>query len=518
MSEPWDLIVIGGGITGAGLFLEAAKRGLQVVLFEASDFSSGTSSRSTKLVHGGLRYLRNGHLRLTYESVRERERLLREGAGLVEPLGFYLASFDRVSPWLYGMGLAAYDLFGGRWAHTRHTREEVFRRVPPLSGAPLRMAHHYYDASTDDCRLVFRALQDGTRLGGIALNYARVTGLVRTRDGRVRGVRVRDEAPDGGSDHEVIGKAVVNATGVWADSFRSELGKPTRLRTIRGSHLVFPHDRFPLREAVTLTHPRDGRVLFAVPWEGVTLLGTTDQDHPHALKAPFMSEGEAHYLEEALAFAFPSLALSRTDALSSYAGVRAVVGTGAKDPSKESRDHLLLSESDLVTIMGGKLTTFRLMALDVLSLLAPRLGIVEPDRNEGPLFLPLEIAPPLPGVAERDKTRLLGRYGATASMLASHPDRRTVPGTQIRYGELFHAMREESVVHLDDLLLRRTRLGLLLPRGGDALLLELAPSAQALLGWDETRWESEVQRYRRIVRQEHNPEGGTYVSRSGDSA
>ncbi|HEY2512162.1 MAG TPA: FAD-dependent oxidoreductase, partial [Polyangiaceae bacterium] len=267
------MVVVGGGITGAGILAEAARTGLKALLVEAKDFASGTSSRSTKLVHGGLRYLRQGQIRVTRESVVERERLMQEARGLVRPLGFWLTTFegDRMPGWMFGLGLAMYDALAGKWEHERHDAGELVRRVPPLGGAKIRGAYHYFDGQTDDARLVVRVLREAVTRGGIALNYARATNVLRTTDGRVRGVVVEDASGGTSRSAEVQARVVINATGAWADDLRVKMGGERRLRPIRGSHLVLAGTRLPLEQAISMLHPRDGRAVFAIPWEGVTL-------------------------------------------------------------------------------------------------------------------------------------------------------------------------------------------------------------------------------------------------------
>jgi glycerol-3-phosphate dehydrogenase len=503
-TEAWDLVVVGGGITGAGILAESSKLGLKTILVEARDFASGTSSRSTKLVHGGLRYLRNAQFRLTRESVTERERLLGEASGLVMPLGFTIASLadDRMPGWMFGAGLVIYDVLAKKWAHERWSAKKVVDRCPPLAGAPLKGGYHYYDAQTDDARLVVRVLREAVRRGGTALNYARAEGLLRDRKGKVRGVAVGDTSGETSRTAEVKARAVINATGVWADDLRVRLGADRRLRAIRGSHLVFPAARLPIPEAVSLLHPRDHRFVFAVPWEGVTLFGTTDIDHPADLDTePRISDEEAGYLLEAAQRVFPSLKLTSDDVRSTFAGVRGVVGTGARDPSKESREHALWSENGLLTVTGGKLTTFRLMALSALRALdgdlvdkarVKRQGRILDDAGEAEV--PVSRRSVLSPVAA---TRLVGRHGADAAQLLRMGEGADQPidGTMTLWGELTWAARAEGVVHLDDLLLRRTRLGLLLEKGGAGFFPRIRQLVQKELGWDDARWEKEVAAY-----------------------
>lgn len=512
LAHPWDVVVIGGGITGAGIFREAARAGLRVLLVEARDFACGTSSRSSKLVHGGLRYLKNAQLRVTVESVGERERLLEEGRGLVQPLGFLYVHFhgDKVPPWMFGAGLAIYDLLGLKWGHKRYDNEGILHLAPHLTTENLAGGFRYFDAQTDDARLVLRVIREGVADGGVALNYAPVTGLPRRRDGQVCGVRLRDASPAGGGrDAEVQAHVVINATGAWADGLRRQIGGDERLRQLRGSHLVFSARRFPLTRAISFAHPTDQRPVFAIPWEGVTLFGTTDVDHDAPnLHDPGMSSAEMDYLFTGLTAAFPALALAEEDVVSTFAGIRPVIDTGKADPSKESREHVLWREDGLLTVAGGKLTTFRVMAHDALNQVRRELpgkpAFRERDRV---LDEPADPGSLADGLQPGMKLRLAGRYGRDmpALLAAAAPHELTFIADSINlWAELRWAARAEGVVHLEDLLLRRVRLGLLLPRGGLDCLHEIRAIAQPELGWDDARWQQEETAYRQLCRQRYN--------------
>ncbi|HEX4418963.1 MAG TPA: glycerol-3-phosphate dehydrogenase/oxidase [Kofleriaceae bacterium] len=505
LSEPWDLVVVGGGITGAGVLHQAVQQGLRVLLVEAKDFAYGTSSRSTKLVHGGLRYLRQAQFKVTHESLRERERLMREAPGLVNDLGFSLASFpgDSVSPWKYGLGLAIYDVLAGKWQHQKLTRHEMIALHPELEGSDVRSGYLYHDARTDDARLVVRVLREATRAGGVALNYARVEDLVRDGEGTVVGVRIRDEAP--GPDHgrvaEVMCKVTVNATGVWADELRAQAGAAPRMRKIRGSHITFRYDRLPVPGALSLLHPSDGRSVFVVPWEGVTIFGTTDKDHAPALsEEPRITDEEVDYLLACVQRAFPARELTHSDVIGSWAGVRPVINTGKADPSKESREHAIWQEHGLLTVAGGKLTTFALMARDTLKAVAPVLGKPGPRAR---VFEEPHVPSWPAALDDGMRLRLLGRYGQDAAPLtapaAEDPSLLEPIGDSLAtWAELVHAARHEAIIHLEDLLLRRVRLGFLLPRGGLDQIDRIRALAQPALGWDDARWASEQAAYAQL--------------------
>jgi len=505
LQDSWDVIIVGGGITGAGILREAVRAGLKVLLLEQHDFSSGTSSRSSKLVHGGLRYLQNAQIRLTLVSVRERENLLKQGRGLVSPLGFLIASMkqDPMPEWLFGVGLAIYDLLALKWSHRHYDADSLRALCPPLSNPNLTGGYRYIDAQTDDARLVLRLIREAVREGGCALNYAQVESLLRGHDGRVRGVQVRDTAYNGQDRSiEVNADVVINATGAWADDLR-RLASPRRhIRKLRGSHLVLPSERLPLVRAVNILHPFDGRPVFALPWEGATLIGTTDVDHAQPLQTdPAISYEEARYLLDAAQYAFPDLSLSGKDILSTFSGVRAVVDTGKSNPSKESREHVLWLEKGLLTVSGGKLTTFRLMAHSALRAIRhalpthPRL-----NRTQRVLKPPSELPPEFVNIDPTIALRLSGRYGEEGLDLLRGKigDLDRIPGTPSIWAELTLAAQAEGVVHLDDLLLRRLRLGLLLPRGGAEVMDDIRSRIQHILHWDDSRWEDEVNNYHRL--------------------
>jgi glycerol-3-phosphate dehydrogenase len=411
--------------------------------------------------------------------------------------------------WMFGAGLAIYDVLAKKWAHERCRAGELVSRIPALQGSPLRGGYHYFDAQTDDARLVLRVLREATARGAVALNYASVEGLLRTSNGYVAGVVVRDLSPEGGGrTAEIRARTVVNATGAWADDVRAGIGGAQRLRGIRGSHLVFSRERLPLPEAIALLHPRDERAVFAVPWEGVSVFGTTDVDHEGGLTAePGMSASESEYLFEAVRHAFPDLGLTEADVLSSFAGVRAVVNTGASDPSKESREHVLWQENGLLTVTGGKLTTFRLMALQALTALRERLHVRPPEERDRILDSVEPVTAALERVDPALRVRLLGRHGIEAPAVIDGGPRALegIGGSDILWGELRWAARAEGVVRLEDLLLRRARVGLLLPDGGLSLIEEIRQVAQPELGWSDARWASELEEYRRTWQDAYGP-------------
>ncbi|MFL5590943.1 MAG: glycerol-3-phosphate dehydrogenase/oxidase [Ktedonobacteraceae bacterium] len=501
LGQAWDILIVGGGITGAGILREASRLGFHSLLVEQHDFASGASSRSSKLVHGGLRYLKDGQFQLARDAVRQRERLLKEYAGLITPVGFLFPTYKGKSPgpWSYRLVLSLSDLFASRWNH-QHYHPEAFQLLAPhIVQAGLTGGFRIGEAQTDDARLVLRVLREAVDAGGMALNYVQAEALLWQQD-QVVGLRLRDREQD--RTAEVYAKVVINATGAWADRLRSQVAAQPHLRPLRGSHLIFPAWRLPVPQALGWVHPLDRRPVSLLPWEGSTLVGTTDSDYAQSLdEEPAIQPGEVAYLMAALEHQFPSLQLTLDDVTATFSGVRPVIGTGQANPSKEGRDHVVWEEKGLLTVTGGKLTTFRVMVTDALKAVGSRLpkvslpppSLTTLDSNESALEQ----------LGETTRRRLLGRYGADTQHLLTmaHPaELETIPGTHTLWAEVRWAAHAEGVVHLDDLLLRRVRLGLLLPHGGKAHLPTIRTLCQAELGWTDERWQQEEDAYLTLVR------------------
>ena len=495
-AREWDLLIIGGGITGAGILLEAARCGLKALLVEQRDFAWGTSSRSSKLVHGGLRYLKDGRFALTRESVRERNALLREASGLVEPQSFAFADYKGGKPGrkTFLLGLAVYDLMAGRRERHYIKGGEFLMMAPNVGRTGLLGGMCYTDAKTDDARLVLRVLQEAQGHGGVAVNYLAAQALLRTGS-RVTGARLLDAVD--GTVHEVKARLVINATGAWADHLRGQIGATAKIRPLRGSHLVLPAWRLPLAQAVSLMHPLDGRPVFAYPWEGVTLVGTTDVDHSGELNTEAaITRPELEYLLRALEAQFPQLQLSDADVIATYAGVRPVIDTGQANPSKEGREHAVWLDDGMLSVTGGKLTTFRVIALDVLKHALPLLPGWKGELAPRPIFAQRR----WPGLRLRgaQRQRIEGRYGACTGALmaaAQAGELELIPGTHTLWAELRWAARAEAVLRLEDLMLRRTRLGLQLRGGGVQHLPRIRAICQPELGWSDERWDSSQSAY-----------------------
>jgi glycerol-3-phosphate dehydrogenase len=502
LKTDWELIIIGGGITGAGIFREACRMGLSVLLLEQKDFAWGTSSRSSKMVHGGLRYLIEGKVLLSMASVRERQRLLLEAPGLVDPLRFLTPVYKTHGPskGLLGLALSAYSLMAMKKQHTRLSPTQTKERIPLIRTDHLDAAFCFQDAQADDARLVLRLISEGCARGGTALNYTKVRKVERSQQGRVAGVTAEDA--ETGEAVELQTKVVLNATGAWAESLHPSPVKGFHLRPLRGSHLVFPGELLPLDTVLSFFHPADKRPVFLYPWEGSLVLGTTDEDHVDPLdREPSIAQKEAAYLMEGLGFILPGLKISEKDCISSWAGVRPVLSKGGKEASKESRDHVVWEDRGLITVTGGKLTTFRIIAYDALKAARqylPRFSL----SKKSTIF-----DPPVRGETDDEKLRLLpqevmkrlyGRYGNMAENVMNTQEEEKdsfVPGTSTLWREMAFAATHEQVRHLSDLLLRRVRIGLLLPGGGEEHLDRIEKLCKRALSWDDGQWTREKKHY-----------------------
>ncbi|MDP2229045.1 MAG: glycerol-3-phosphate dehydrogenase/oxidase, partial [Moraxellaceae bacterium] len=445
--ESWELIVIGGGITGVGVAREAARRGLKTLLVEQRDYAWGTSSRSSKMVHGGLRYIAQGDIKLTWHSLTERERLLTEAPGLVTRMGYWFAHYKHAfpGPFVFGILLRVYDLLAGVRDHRFVRRLDFLQRMPGYRNDKLTGASRYTDALVDDSRLVLRVLDEAKADGALPLNYVQAESLLM-ENGRVAGLNLRNDVT--GETAVVRAAAVINATGAWADRLREKLAGEKKVRPQRGSHLVLAPGRLPLEEAVIFMHPEDKRPLFIYPWEGRTLIGTTDLDHRDNLdEEASITEQELDYMLRGANTQFPDAALSRADVISTFSGVRPIVASGGGvNPSAERRDHSVWDDAGLITVTGGKLTTFRLIALDALAAAAKYFPKIDARDTKAAVFRavgPLETAHPT-----GDLKRLKGRFGLhTAQFLceAQAAELDAVPQAETLWAELRWAARYEQV-------------------------------------------------------------------------
>ncbi|ROO06830.1 FAD-dependent oxidoreductase [Pseudomonas fluorescens] len=504
--ETWDLIVIGGGISGAGILREAARRGWRCLLLEQRDFAWGTSSRSSKMVHGGLRYIAKGQWRLTRDSVRERQRLLDEVPGLVEPMSFMMPHYRGgfPGPRVLGGLLSVYDALAGRRSHRFHDAQQLRYLAPGVKENDLLGGTCFVDALTDDARLVMRVLSEARAEGAVVVNGVRVEQLLR-ENGRVCGVQIED--CETGSSLQLRCGVLAVATGAWAERLRPTEA-PRQLRPLRGSHLLLPGWRLPVAQAFTFLHERDRRPVFVFPWEGATVVGTTDLDHREDLdQSASISGEELDYLLAACTQQFPGAEVTANDVLSTWSGVRPVVGSAGAHhdkPSNETREHVLWQEPGCVTLAGGKLTTFRPQAIEVLKACAAMLERPFVD-DAAPVFAAVPVQA-IPELSSHQWRRLTGRHGRELPRLAQlikDVGHATVGATDTLWAELAFACESEMVLHLDDLLLRRTRLGLLLPRGGEDYFTAIRHLCQPRLGWSDDHWQQEEQRYRALWQRHH---------------
>lgn len=537
-----DLLVIGGGIVGAGVARDAARRGLSVAVVEMNDLASGTSSRSSKLVHGGLRYLEQYELGLVFESVSERRILMDLAPHLVNPLGFLFPVYQgsrhnllviRAGMWLYD-GLS---LFRSPKRHRQLSGKDVQLEEPALKSEGLKGAPLYYDCSTDDARLTLENAIDAARHGAIVATYAKVEGFVVGGGGRIRGARIRDL--EGGGVKELRARAVVNATGPWTDTTLaladgSGGGKaPAMLRPTKGVHIVVEHARLPVHHAVVCYHPDDGRVLFAIPWGDRTYVGTTDTDFEGDPADVAATHDDVRYLLRATSAYFPAQNVVEADVISTWAGLRPLIAEAGVSESQVSREHhIAVGGNGLITIAGGKLTTYRRMSAEIVDTVVRVLELSgELKRELSPSKTEKE---PLPGgegwpedddhekVAARvreasggafdDATSrmLAGQYGMIALSLAERAASDAsaaaplVAGRPERIVQVDHAIEEEMASTLVDVLLRRTQLMLRDRDQGLEAAPAVAARMAARLGWSEARraketadYEAEVARSRR---------------------
>jgi len=492
-TEPWDMLIIGGGATGVGIAVDAASRGYDVLLLEQSDFGKGTSSRSTKLIHGGVRYLQQGNISLVMEALRERGILRNNAPHLVHDLAFIVPNYDWWEAPFYGIGLKVYDMLAGRYGFGSSkilSKDETLKRIPTLKREGLRGGIIYYDGQFDDARLLINLARTASHQGAALLNYARVTGVIRGADGYLNGVVFED--CESGFDHEVRAKVVINATGPFTDSVR-RLDDPDALPMIapsQGIHLVFDKSFLPGASAIMVPHTRDGRVMFAIPYLGVTLVGTTDtpisdvdlEPRPKDEEIEFILETAAAYLEK-----IPS----REDILSVFTGIRPLVKTGDdKNTASLARDHTIhISNSGLLTIAGGKWTTYRQMAKVCVNHALTLAGLEQKPCVTKELNIHGFHKTP-------EKFGEYSLYGSDApaiqDLMRADPVRqvRLHPNLPARIGEVIWAVRFESARTVDDFLSRRTRSLLLNARAA----MEAAPKVAALMAKEldkDPEWEKE---------------------------
>ena len=522
--DEFDLAIIGGGINGAAVARDAAMRGLKVALVERGDFASATSSRSSKLIHGGFRYLPQGQFKLVYTALRERERLRRMTAPhLVHPIQFLFPSYRGrgFNRFTMSLGLALYDLFARTpWAewHSNLNAARVRETEPALSREGLTGGAMYFDAWGDDARITFENVLDADLHGAAVANYAVVEAFVRSGD-KISAARVRDLI--GGGSCDLRAKKFVNATGPWVDEIRlldDSAAKPC-VRLTKGVHLVFARTTLPVRQALVLGDEQ-GRIVFVMPHDRYVLVGTTDTDFSGDKAEVAADRGDIEYLLGVMAESLPGIKLTCADVASSFAGLRALVtaGEGSESPSQVPREEVILeSSSGLITVAGGKLTTHREIAEKLIDRVMKELG--RPAGKCPTLATALPGARPLGreegardaasiGRIGRDSIGydaseiLKARYGTRAPIVARTAAERPELATPLARGcpaigaEVVHAVRNEMAHSIDDFLIRRTSLTWRYPLEAEAAAPAVARIMAAELGWDTSRTEQELSSFK----------------------
>jgi len=514
--ERFDVLVVGGGITGAGVARDAAMRGLKTALVERDDFASGTSSRSSRLVHGGVRYLEHGHLHLVFESSRERRTLLRIAPHLVRPLRFTWPVYQgaRVPLWKLGVGLFMYDalaVFRNVQGHRLLTSEEVSGEEPALSRENLVGGASYYDASTDDTRLTLANVIAAEESGAVVVNHAAVVGVIREGE-RIVGAVVREEGDE--AQLSVRARVIVNATGPWTDAVRAMDGdaQANAVRATKGVHIAVPRERLATHAALTLLSPTDGRVMFALPSTATTIVGTTDtptDEPPERVRA---SRQDVDYLLAAANFFFPAARLTPADVVAAWAGIRPLVASGfTRDPASASREHRIdRSASGMISISGGKLTTYRSMAAEVVDVVERSLGRRRRRARTNVVPLPggdIHSVDETLRAAEREvgdsvvARRLVEAHGSrwreVAALTTAEPAlaRRIARDLPYLLAEVVYAVEREMAITLADVLVRRLHLAFEVADHGRSAARVATAVLAGRLGWDNARARSELARY-----------------------
>jgi glycerol-3-phosphate dehydrogenase len=504
-TRPWDVVVIGGGATGLGAAVDAASRGYHTLLIEQSDFAKATSSRSTKLAHGGVRYLQQGNLALVLEALKERGRMLRNAPHLVRRQSFVIPAYARREVPFYGVGLKIYDALSGKssFGRSRMMKADAVRdMLPTVVSDKLAGGVEYFDGQFDDARYCLALALTLESLGGVAINYARTIRLLKT-NGIASGVVVRDE--ETGTDFEVQARVVINATGVFTDQVRAldEPQAPPLLTVSQGSHFVLPKSFLPGKHALMVPKTADGRVLFAIPWHGAVVVGTTDEGVPQASMEPRAMEVETAFLSHHVELYFGRKPKD-TDVLSMWSGLRPLVRKqGTKGTAALSREHtVLVSSSRLVSVTGGKWTTYRRMGEDAVNIAAKVAGLAGrlSTTHELRLYGWSEAA-----AANSDAERELAVYGseqiAIDALAATSPELAVLlhPRLSYRMAEVVWAARHEMARSVEDVLARRTRALFLDARAAINAAPGVAACLAAELGRDEAWQAAQVAAFRKMA-------------------
>jgi glycerol-3-phosphate dehydrogenase len=495
-ADPWDVLVIGGGATGVGIAVDAAARGYDVLLVEQHDFGKGTSSRSTKLVHGGVRYLEQGNISLVMEALKERGLLRQNAPHLVSNLAFVVPNYDWWEAPFYGLGLKVYNVLAGKYGFGTSevlSREETLARLPTIKTDGLRGGVVYYDGQFDDARLLINLVATAAEQGATLVNYTQAIGLIKDSDGFVDGVMTRDR--EDGTEHAARAHAIINATGPFADHVRrmAEPGAPQLIAPSQGIHLVFDRSFLPGESAIMVPHTRDGRVMFAIPWHGHTLVGTTDTPIEQPTLEPRPLAGEIDFILET-AGQYLHTAPTRADVLSVFVGIRPLVRSGdSRITAALSRDHTIhIDASGLLTTTGGKWTTYRKMAEDTVNQAADLARLPErPCVTRGLNIHGFHRQPSTFGA--------LGMYGTDAieiqRLMREDPGLAAPLHAALPYtgAEVVWAAREEMARTVEDVLARRTRALFLDARAAMAMAPAVAALMAPILGRDDA-WQREQTR------------------------
>jgi glycerol-3-phosphate dehydrogenase len=497
----WDILVIGGGATGLGCALDAASRGHRTLLVESDDFAKGTSSRSTKLVHGGVRYLRQGNISLVLEALKERGLLCRNAPHLVHPLAFIVPAYSWWEGPFYGIGMKLYDSMAGQLGLSPSkflSREETLQYLPNLEPEGLQRGILYYDGQFDDSRLAINLAQTITEQGGVVVNYAKVRELHKKGD-LICGAEIED--CESGQTHTVRARCVINATGVFSDSIlqMDDQHSPKIIQASRGTHLILPREFLPGNHAIMVPHTTDGRVLFALPWHNKTLVGTTDVETNHILREPVPTPEEIQFILEN-ASRYLQKEPTQSDILSAFAGLRPLIHhQGSHSTAALSRDHtLMISRSGLITITGGKWTTYRKMAQDTIDQAETIGGLASiPCKTE---HLPIHGATTS---TSQDSTH--SYYGSDLANLmdycATLTDGNALIHPDLPYltGEIYWAARHEMARTVEDVLARRTRALLLDSQAAMEATPHVARHLATALNKDSTWIKQQIADFLRIA-------------------
>jgi len=517
----FDLAIVGGGINGAGIAHDAALRGLKVCLIEQRDLAFGTSSRSSKLIHGGLRYLEHYHFRLVFEGTNERALLRKLAPHLVRPLLFALPVYetDRHPLWKIEVGMWMYDglsLFKTEHRHVAlRSAKRLLEREPLLRADGLTGGIIYYDCLTDDARLTFENALAAVRLGSPVITQAKVVGIDGLHDrNQPCVVRVQDQL-DGGRELEIKARGVVNASGVWTDSVRRAAAvEGSLLRPTKGVHLVLPHSRLPVSHAVAMIAPQDGRVFFAIPWNKRTVIGTTDTDEKVDPNATKVTAADVEYLLSATNHAFPSASLAARDVIAAWAGYRPLIkAPEAENASDVPREHQIFRDGRMVSIAGGKLTTYRRMAAETVDAAIDVAGCRAQESSTAQARLPGAIGLDVDlevlaarisersGVAEDVATRLAHVYGMRAFGVLEYLGKgeRVTADRDVLMAEVSHAVERELALTLEDVMVRRTSLALTASDQGRGAAEKVADLMAQTLGWDAATKNKNLDDYARAV-------------------